>query len=84
MAKIALIESKPSRNDYIKLFNNEFEFDRLALCSDPTIKKVLKRDVDLDVNTDDYDWVILVGSECLKFFTREKSLSFRPSSVRLT
>ena len=28
MAKIALIESKPSRNDYVKLYNNEFDFDK--------------------------------------------------------
>ena len=27
MAKIALIEAKPSKNDYIRLFDNEFEFD---------------------------------------------------------
>ncbi len=42
MVKVALIESKPSRNDYVKLFNNEFDFDRLALCSDPTVKKSIK------------------------------------------
>ena len=68
MAKVALIESKPSRQDYVRLFGNEFQFERLALCSDPTIKKVLKRDVDLEINVDDYDWLILVGSECLKYF----------------
>ena len=75
MAKIALIESKPSRNDYIKLFNNEFEFDRLALCSDPTITKVLKRDVDLEVDIDNYDWIILIGSEALKYYTKESSVT---------
>ena len=52
MAKIALIESKPSRNDYVKLFDNQFDFDQFQLCSDPTIKKVLKRDCDIDVNVD--------------------------------
>ena len=71
MVKVALIESKPSRNDYVKLFNNEFDFDRLALCSDPTVKKVLKRDVDLEIDLDNYEWVILVGSECLKYFTNK-------------
>ena len=75
MAKVAVIESKPSRNDYVKLFNNEFEFDRLALCSDPTIKKVLKRDVDLEIEIDNYDWIILVGSEALKHFTKENSVT---------
>jgi len=52
MAKIALIENKPSRNDYVKLFNNEFEFDRFALCSDPSVKKVRKRDGEMDINSD--------------------------------
>lgn len=75
MAKVALIESKPSRQDYVKLFNNEFSFDRFALCSDPTIKKVLKRDCDIDINIDDYDWVILVGSEALKFYTKQNSVT---------
>ena len=75
MAKIALIESKPSRNDYVKLFENQFDFDQFQLCSDPTIKKVLKRDCDIDVNIDDYDWIILVGSECLKYYTKQSSVT---------
>ena len=75
MAKVALIESKPSRQDYVKLFNNEFNFDRFALCSDPTIKKVLKRDCDININIDNYDWIILVGSEALKFYTKQNSVT---------
>ena len=75
MAKIALIESKPSRNDYVRLFENQFDFDQFQLCSDPTVKKVLKRDCDIDINIDDYDWVILVGSECLKFYTKQSSVT---------
>lgn len=75
MAKIALIESKPSRNDYVRLFNNEFDFEQFQLCSDPTIKKVLKRDCDIDINVDDYDWVILIGSECLKYYTKQSSVT---------
>ena len=75
MAKIALVESKPSRNDYVRLFNNEIQFDQFQLCSDPTIKKVLKRDCDIVINEDDYDWIILVGSECLKYFTNQNSVT---------
>ena len=63
MAKIALVESKPSRNDYVRLFDNEIQFDKFELCSDPTVKKVLKRDCDIDIIEDDYDWIILVGSD---------------------
>ena len=75
MAKIALVESKPSRNDYVRLFDNEIQFDKFELCSDPTVKKVLKRDCDIDINEDDYDWIILVGSECLKYFTNQNSVT---------
>ena len=68
--KVALIETKPSKNDYIRLFDNAFEFDRFSLCSDPSATKVLKKDVDLELDTDEYDWVILIGSEPLKFYTK--------------
>ena len=64
--KIALIETKPSRTNYQDRFDRAFEFERFALCSDSNKKKVLKADVDIDINTDEYDWVILVGSEALK------------------
>ena len=75
MAKIALIESKPSRNDYVRLFDNQFDFEQFQLCSDPTVKKVLKRDCDIDINVDDYDWIILIGSECLKYYTKQSSVT---------
>jgi len=70
MVEIALIETKPSKNDYIRLFDNEFEFDRFSLTSDSTLSKVLKKDVDIEFNPDAYKWVILVGSEPLKFYTK--------------
>ena len=73
--RVALIESKPSRNKFFELFENKFTFDSFVLCSDPSVKKVLKRDVDLVFNPDDYDWVILVGSEPLKYFTKINSVT---------
>ena len=73
MAKIALIETKPSSTNFDKYF--EFEFDRFALCSDSSVQKVLKKDVDLELNTEDYDWVILVGAEAFKQFTRKTSVT---------
>ena len=42
MPKVALIETKPSKTNFKKEF--EFDFDQYQLCSDPTVKKVLKRD----------------------------------------
>lgn len=68
MKNIALIEAKPTKNRYQEFF--PFEFDRFSLCSNPSISKVLKKDVDLQFNPESYDWVILVGSEPLKFFTK--------------
>ncbi len=73
--RIALIESKPSRNKFFELFQNKFNFDSFVLCSNPQIKKVLKRDVDINFNPDDYDWVILVGSEALKYYTKLNSVT---------
>ena len=72
---IAIVETKPSRNDYVDLFDNSFDFDQFQLCSNPSVKRVLKRDVDIEFNPDNYDWVILVGSEPLKFYTKEGSIT---------
>ena len=74
MAKVALIESKPSKIDFIGHFENKFEFDRYSLASDPNLKKVLKRDVDIEIDLDSYDWIILVGSESLKYYTNVTSI----------
>lgn len=61
MANIAIVEVKPGRNDYVSLFNNEFEFDQFQLCSNPSVKRVLKRDIDIEFDPDNYEWVILIG-----------------------
>ena len=60
MAKIALVETTPSSTDYHRWF--DFEFDRYSL-STAKKKKILKSDVDIDINTDEYDFLILIGSE---------------------
>src|SRR5210317_2330973 len=75
MPKVALVETKPSKTDFFSEFDGAFEFDRFALCSDPNIKKVLKRDCDIDMNPDEYDWVILVGSDALKYYTKINSVT---------
>ena len=73
MPKVALVETKPSKTNFAKEFN--FDFDQFQLCSDPTLKKVLKRDCDIDMNPDDYDWVILVGSDAMKYYTKQSSVT---------
>ena len=75
MAKVALVETKPSRTDYRKEFDGAFDFDQYQLCSDPNIKKVLKRDCDIEINQNLYDWIVLVGSESLKYFTKINSVT---------
>ena len=75
MANVALVEKVPSKTDFIRHFDNDFQFDRFALCSDKTKKKILKRDVDIDINTGEYDFVVLVGSEALQHFTKERSIT---------
>lgn len=75
MPKVALIETKPSKTNFQSEFDGAFEFDQFQLCSNPTIKKVLKRDCDINVDTNLYDWVILVGSDALKYFTKINSVT---------
>ena len=75
MANVALVEKTSSRTDFIRHFENDFEFDRYQLCSDTTKKKILKRDVDIDIDTDEYEWIILIGSEALQHFTKERAIT---------
>ena len=73
MIKVAIIEKTMSSTNYDKYF--DFEYDRFALCSDSGKQKILKRDVDIEIETDSYDWLILVGSEPFKNFTRKTSIT---------
>lgn len=75
MASIALIETKPSRTNFSDAFDNAFEFDRFTLCSNPGVKRVLKRDVDIDFNPDNYEWIILVGADAVKHYTKSASVT---------
>ena len=75
MAKVALVETKPSATDFRREFDGAFDFDQYQLCSDRSIKKVLKRDCDIDIDTNVYDWIVLVGSDALKYFTKINSVT---------
>ena len=75
MPKVALVETKPSRTNFSKEFDGAFEFDQYQLCSDPSIKKVLKKDCDISIDTGLYDWVVLVGADALKYFTKINSVT---------
>jgi DNA polymerase I-like protein with 3'-5' exonuclease and polymerase domains len=73
MKKIAIVDKAPSKNNYSKYF--DFEFDLYHMSSVP-IPKLLKKDVDLDRTVlDDYDFVILVGSEAAKEYAKVTSVT---------
>jgi DNA polymerase I-like protein with 3'-5' exonuclease and polymerase domains len=73
MSRVLVVETKPSRNNLKNVF--DFEFDHTHLTSQ-NLKKVLKKDVEIDRSlADDYDWVIVVGSEPFKFFTGKSSVT---------
>ena len=73
MSRVLLVETKPSKNTYNSL---NFDYDRKTLTSNAQLKKVLKKDVELQKEVaDEYDWVILVGSEPFKFFTGKSSVT---------
>ena len=63
MPKVALVETKPSRTNFKAEF--EFDFDQFQLCSDASLKKVLKRDCDIDMNPDDYGINLILSLESL-------------------
>lgn len=65
--RLALIDKCPSKVNYDRYF--DFEFDHYHLSS-VYLQKILKKDVDIEINTDDYDFIILVGSEATKHFTK--------------
>ncbi len=64
MAEIAVIDKNPSGVNYKRYF--EFDFDHYHLSS-KKVKKLLKRDVDLEFDSDAYEYVVLIGSEASKF-----------------
>ena len=64
---VAIVETKLSRRDYKKDFG--FDYDRYALCSDQSVKTVRKKDIDIEFNPDEYDWVILIGKDAVKHYT---------------
>ena len=72
MKKIALIDKAPNRTRYSDYF--KFEFDHYHMSSVP-ITKLLKKDVDLEVDLTPYDLVILVGAEAAKEYAKITSVT---------
>lgn len=70
--KIAVIDKAPNRTRYQDYF--EFEFDHFHMSSIP-VTKLLKKDVDLKIDLDQYDYVILVGAEAAKEYAKVTSVT---------
>lgn len=70
--KVALIDKAPNKTRYSDYF--PFEFDHYHMSSVP-ITKLLKKDVDLEVDLDQYDLVILVGAEAAKEYAKITSVT---------
>lgn len=66
--KIAIIDKCPSKTDYSLYF--DFEFDLYHLSS-VYLQKVLKKDVDIQIDVNQYDFIITVGAEATKHFTKQ-------------
>ena len=65
--RVALIDKCPSGTKYSKYFDFEFEHYHLCSIRQP---KILKKDVDISININEFDYVILVGSEAVKNYTK--------------
>lgn len=70
--RIAFVQKCPSNQNLSKSFGVDGETLNLA---SQKVKRVLKRDVDLELNPDDYDFIILIGSEAVKNFTKVTSVA---------
>ena len=70
--KIAIIDKAPNRTRYSEYF--EFEYDHYHMSSKP-ITKLLKKDVDLVVDLEPYNYVILVGAEAAKEYAKISSVT---------
>jgi DNA polymerase I-like protein with 3'-5' exonuclease and polymerase domains len=65
--RIALIDKTPNRTRYDQYF--KFDFEHFHLCSEPK-QKVLKADVDIIIDTNEFDYIVLVGAEASKHFAK--------------
>jgi DNA polymerase I-like protein with 3'-5' exonuclease and polymerase domains len=70
--KIAVIDKQPSKNRYSDYF--KFEFELFHMSSVP-MTKLLKKDVDLLFDHEEFDYVILVGSEAAKEYAKVTSVT---------
>lgn len=71
--RIAVVQKCPSKVDYENILGIQ-GLEILNLCETKK-SKVLVRDVTLDLDPNDYDWVILVGSEAMNMYSKIRAVS---------
>lgn len=72
--KIAVVDKCPSNTNYEKAF--ELPDLQVFNLSSTKVSRLLKRDVDITgFDPEDFDWVILVGSEAVKMYSGATSVS---------
>ncbi|ASV43444.1 DNA polymerase I [Vibrio phage JSF12] len=70
--KIAVVDKCPSRTDFGKLLGLDVE---VLTMSSQKVAKLRKADIDLVLDPSKYDWVILVGADALKHYTRHSKVT---------
>lgn len=70
--RIAVIDKCPSGINYSKYFNFEFEVFHLSSIK---LTKILKKDIDLEIDLSPFDYVVLIGSEAAKIYAGVTSVT---------
>lgn len=70
--RVAVIDKCPSGVKYDKYFNFDFELFHM---SSVKLTKILKKDIDLVIDTDLYDYIVLIGSEAAKVYAKISSVT---------
>lgn len=90
MAKVAIVQAKPSKMSINKYFPGIVachEVTNFSLTDNPDLKKVLVRDTTIKIDVNEFDYIILIGTEPLKYFSSKTSItecagSLVPSNVK--
>lgn len=72
--KICVVQKCPSTSNYVKLLG--LDIGEVFNLSSQKVPRLLKRDIDISgFNPSDWDWVILVGSEAVKEYSKCTAVS---------
>ena len=90
MANVAIVQAKPSKmsiNKYFPEIVSNHTVTNFSLTDNPDLKKVLVRDTNIKINVEEFDFIILIGTEPLKYFSSKTSItecsgSLVPSNVK--